>query len=64
MKFMLNLTADNAAFDPDPGPEIARILRKIADHIESGGEYEFFQTILDVNGNDVGRFALKPDDYR
>ena len=64
MKFMLNLTTENEAFQPDPAPEIARILRGIADRIEAGGEYEFFQTILDLNGNDVGRYALKPLDYR
>ena len=64
MKFTLNLTTDNEAFDPDPRPELARILRGIADKVENGGEIEFFQTILDLNGNDVGRFALKPDSYK
>ena len=60
--FTLKIDTDSAAFEGDPSPELARILRGIADHIERGGEYEFFQTILDVNGNDVGRYALK--DYR
>ena len=64
MPFTVKIDTDNAAFDPDPGPELARILRRIADHIERGDTYDMFQTILDVNGNDVGRFAIKPADYR
>lgn len=74
MKFILNVSTDNAAFhrdtgeewEHDPGPELARILRKIADKVEHEPleTYTMFQTILDVNGNDVGRYALKPDDYR
>ena len=41
-----------------------RILRAIADHIERGGSYDMSQTILDLNGNDVGSIALKPNHYR
>jgi hypothetical protein len=62
-KFMLNLTCDNDAFADDPRPELARILRNIARHIERGEEIRNFQTVRDICGNDVGRFALKPLDY-
>jgi hypothetical protein len=62
-RFTVQLTADNDSFEPDPGPELARILRGIADRIEAGDTYDTFRTILDVNGNDIGRFALKPDWY-
>ncbi len=61
--FTVKFDTDNDAFAGDPTPEIARILRKMADHVESGAEIEFFQTIYDHNGNDIGRFALKPDWY-
>lgn len=61
MKFILNLSTDNAAFEDDS--EIPRILRKIADDIDAGKDIAMFQTIFDVNGNDVGRYALKDDSY-
>ena len=41
MKFLLNLGCDNAAFEPDPRPELAAILRKIAAYVESGEEHGF-----------------------
>jgi hypothetical protein len=62
-RFQLQLNTDNAAFEDDSRGELARILRKTADHVEGGGEIEFFQTIFDLNGNDVGRFALKDESY-
>lgn len=43
----------------EAAPEIARILRAVADRIEERGAPWAFATILDVNGNDVGRYALK-----
>jgi hypothetical protein len=59
MQFRLYITTDNAAFE-DPG-ELPRILRKIASDIEDGRDIGHFQTILDANGNDVGRYALKEE---
>lgn len=46
--------------------EVSRILYKIATSIDGGGISGFFETIRDLNGNDVGRWALKanPDDPR
>ena len=84
MKFLLNMTCDNAAFHgedckgeilplqgsnvpcgcPELESEIIRILRAIADRIDRDGLSGFFETIHDLNGNDVGRFAIKPDSYR
>jgi hypothetical protein len=52
-EFHLQMTCDNAAFE-EPGPEIARILEKLARHVSSG----FFDTdcgiLMDENGNAVG----------
>jgi hypothetical protein len=61
MTFNLYIHTDNAAFDPDPTSEIARLLHKIAERVESGEDISHYLTIFDVNGNDVGRFALKDD---
>lgn len=56
--FRLFIDTDNDAFNPDPGPELARLLRKIADRIEDDVP-DHYRTILDINGNDVGRYAVK-----
>lgn len=49
---------DNDAFQPDPRPEIARILRELADKIENGMEEgRFF--LRDLNGNKVGDGGLQ-----
>jgi hypothetical protein len=63
--FKLFIETDNAAFFDDTGevdeaPELARILRLVAEDIEAAGEAPHqYQTIRDINGNDVGRYALK-----
>jgi hypothetical protein len=63
-EFRLHVTCDNDAFDPDPYAELARILRETAARLETDRDAcRWFQTIRDCNGNDVGRFALKPADY-
>ena len=53
----LAIETTNAAFEDDPAPECARILRALADFIEysqtTGGP------IFDVNGARVGSFTLK-----
>lgn len=38
--------------------EYARILREIAANLDPWDGYDKFQTILDTNGNDVGRWKL------
>jgi hypothetical protein len=64
MKFILNLSTENDAFQPDPRPELVAVLRHVANEIERGEDIRFFRTIYDCNGNDIGRYALKPKDYR
>lgn len=58
MKFVLNVNCDNDTFAGDPRPEVSRILRDIAAQLDNGETAEFFRTIFDANGNDVGRFKL------
>jgi hypothetical protein len=58
--FRLYIRTGNDAFADNPAPELARILRSIADKIETEGEAPWaYQTVRDINGNDVGRYALK-----
>jgi hypothetical protein len=57
--FRLNIHTENEAFDPDARIELVRLLRETAGYIERGGDIVHYQTIFDLNGNDVGRFALK-----
>ena len=72
MRFNLYLSTDNAAFgdeterdlaDERTRVELARILRRIANDIEDGKDISMYQTIFDINGNDVGRYALKDESY-
>jgi hypothetical protein len=56
--FQFFANVGNAAFDGEGrGPEIVRLLRDAADRIEREGVPWGFQTLRDVNGNDVGRFG-------
>lgn len=64
MRFLVNMTCDNAAFEADPTYEIGRILREVARQVEAGEATGFFQTIHDINGNDVGRFKLDGTERR
>ena len=64
--FKLSIDCANAAFcegdTPTPesaAPELARILRAVADRIESADTFDTYRNIQDINGNTVGTFALK-----
>ena len=58
MQFQLKIDCDNAAFEYDPVPETARILRALAHRLEHGDSFDKFRTVFDINGNDVGRAAF------
>lgn len=56
----ISLDLGNSAFEDDPGHEIARILRELADKLECGVIGTHFQCNLsDYNGNIVGTFKCK-----
>jgi hypothetical protein len=48
----------NDAFHPSATPEIARILRNIADRMDGGGFNPDGLNLFDVNGNRVGKAYL------
>ena len=55
MTLNIQLRSDNEAFSPDAAPEVARILRELADKFdnEATNSGRVFR-VLDVNGNEVG----------
>ena len=60
MKLKIQITMDNAAFEPRNG-EVARILLALAGDLEAGnclsdvGDHE---TLMDINGNRVGEARI------
>ena len=54
--FTAKFKTGNAAFKDDPRPEIARILRDMADKIERRGFYE--GSARDADGNIIGEFVI------
>ena len=68
MTFTLTIKCDNAAFtgvDAEgqenlyPGPELARILEKLASQVENAEPTGDSWRILDFNGNKVGEARLE-----
>lgn len=56
-QFTVVLATENAAFEtPDAPGEIARILREVADRVESGSAHG---KVADINGNSVGRYDVQ-----
>lgn len=57
--FRLRFRTNNAAFCEGGGAEVARILREIADEVESCGAPECADgPVRDINGNSVGEWDL------
>jgi hypothetical protein len=62
--FTLSFDTDNAAFEDDPRPEIAHILRELADKVWQWEGYTKHQNIRDINGNVIGTWKLNPEEER
>ncbi len=60
MNFKLKVKMDNAAFEDDPGGEVARILRAVAEKVEHHPHFSpgHSQPVRDYNGNEVGHFDV------
>lgn len=61
MIFKLHIHTDNAAFEDNKGPELARILRELAYKMEKDGPSWCYQNLKDINGNIVGKYAEKEE---
>lgn len=62
MRFTLYIRTGSTAFDDPPNIETARILRDIAERLEAGEDFNFYETLQDINGNDVGRAKFTMED--
>lgn len=66
--FTASIRCDNAAFDGEAcGPELARILRRLADDLASGnasGKPGDYLLLFDINGNQCGDAEMTVSDYR
>lgn len=64
MKFTLEIDCDNDAFQPSPAAELARILREVAEDLDSDAANDAdptMHTIMDANGNTCGYYELTED---
>jgi hypothetical protein len=64
MKLTITIDSDNDAFEPDPGPELARILKDIARKIADTNQYQIATTfpLYDMNGNFVGKLKYENEE--
>lgn len=61
--FSLEIECDNAAFDPNPAAELARILSTCAVRLDGVREGEGFDwLVFDINGNRVGTMRLEGEE--
>lgn len=51
----ISFRTDNAAFDPHPSAEVARILHDVAERIDAG---QTDGPAIDANGNRVGQWEM------
>ena len=58
-EFRIIIKTDNAAFEGDPHPEVARLLRQAADELGDGNQAG---KLWDYNGNPVGGYSFRTDD--
>ena len=62
MELTVNIGMDNAAFEPHPGDEAARILRNLADKLDGvdfADDYDCNIRLIDFNGNSVGTATVR-----
>jgi len=55
MRASISIAMDNAAFDPEPATELARILCDLAERVKRGDDQV---NLRDANGNKVGEFKI------
>ena len=63
MKMRFEITMDNAAFEPDLGWELARILQDLSEKVQETDDLRTLhgRRLMDVNGNAVGKVEVLCD---
>lgn len=61
MTLLIYMDLDNAAFEEDPRPEVARILFKLACYFKDRAWKAEEFSLRDINGNTVGRVEFVED---
>jgi hypothetical protein len=59
MQITITIDTDNDAFQPDPWPEVSRILRELSDDAAEGPRY--LDQPRDRNGNTCGDVHIRRD---
>jgi hypothetical protein len=65
MKAKIEINLNNDAFQPSAGPELARILRNLAQDLDDYPD-ALGVSVMDVNGNTVGSLEVvgdEPEEY-
>ena len=63
MKAKIEINLDNDAFQPSAGPELARILRNLANDLDEHPD-AYGIVVADINGNSVGHFEIEKETSR
>ena len=58
-RFTLEIELENAAFHPEPEPEVGRILRRLADIYRRGRPLDAPKPVTDIHGNRVGTARIE-----
>ena len=58
MKCEIKVSMDNAAFEDDPRQELADILKKVVEKLETSVSM-YHYVLRDTNGNKVGEFTIR-----
>jgi hypothetical protein len=60
MTLTITIQMDNAAFEPHPRREIARLLKLVADQMWIKSNLSTYSSVLmDINGNKVGKAEVE-----
>ena len=62
MAFTLKIETDNRAFADDPGAEVARILRAVAENVDIGADFDVNGICRDANCYRCGEWSLALDE--
>ena len=66
MQITITIDLDNAAFDPNPGDELARVFKHMAAVVKGISEFESYVgrgselcNVRDANGNTIGNVTIE-----